>query len=137
MGSTMKTTVFNDKVATALKKWHHGAKKHVKESKHSEGNSVTPLSSRPTTPIHGMSPVHLLYRHPAGRSDSAQNSLRTPNYENEQWDAEGSPSPSNHAGGEDETQMQVLEPRSTTEFPTSSAPNEISINVSEFSFSKQ
>ncbi|KAF1884616.1 hypothetical protein Lal_00028497 [Lupinus albus] len=136
MGSTMKHTIFNDRVATALKSWHHTAKKHVKDSKHA---SATPFSSRPATPTHGLSPVHLLYRH-HGRSDSTQTSPRTSNYENEEWGIEGSASPSNYntisIGEGYETQMQVLEPDSTTQLPVSSQ-NEISISVSDFSFEKQ
>nr|AFW98803.1 MLO protein 3 [Rosa multiflora] len=59
MGSSMKPTVFNEGVAEAVKSWHHKAKKKVKHSLHSERS--TPLSSRPGTPTHGMSPVHLLH----------------------------------------------------------------------------
>ncbi|KAH1206561.1 MLO-like protein 12 [Glycine max] len=114
MGSTMKPTIFNDRVAAALKKWHHTSKKHVKDRKHSEGNNVTPFSSRSSTPTFGMSPIHLLHRHLAGRSDSAQTSPRTSNYENEQCDVDGSPSTSYHPET-DETPMQVLGPHSTTE----------------------
>ncbi|KAF7820117.1 MLO1 [Senna tora] len=90
MGTSMKPTIFNERVATALKNWHHTAKKHVKDGKHSEAN--TPLTSGPPTPSHGMSPVHLLYRHPAGHSDSAPTSPS--NYENDRWDVEeGTPYP--------------------------------------------
>ncbi|CAN6981007.1 hypothetical protein IGI04_038774 [Brassica rapa subsp. trilocularis] len=59
MGTKMKPTVFNERVATALKKWHHTAKKQTKHGRHSE--STTPYSSRPTTPTHGSSPIHLLH----------------------------------------------------------------------------
>lgn len=59
MGTKMKPTVFNERVATALKKWHHTAKKETKHGRHSESN--TPYSSRPTTPTHGSSPIHLLH----------------------------------------------------------------------------
>lgn len=132
MGSTMKPTIFNQRVASALKNWHNTAKKQVKSSK-----PTTPLSSRPSTPTYGMSPMHLLQKHLAGRSDSAQTSPRTSNYENEQWDIEGSPSKSNHAAGE-ETQMQVMESGSSSapELPTSSQL-EIRVSSSEFSFEKR
>ncbi|PQQ21069.1 MLO-like protein 6 [Prunus yedoensis var. nudiflora] len=53
MGSTMKPTIFNDRVANAIKKWHLSAKKNLKHNK----NSPT---SVPGTPLHSMSPVHLL-----------------------------------------------------------------------------
>ncbi|KAL1209829.1 MLO-like protein 12 [Cardamine amara subsp. amara] len=58
MGTSMRPTIFNDRVANALKKWHHTAKKHTK---HGHSGSNTPHSSHPTTPTHGMSPVHLLH----------------------------------------------------------------------------
>lgn len=137
MGSTLKPTIFNERVAAALKNWHHTARKHVKHSKHPE--SVTPYSSRPTTPTYGMSPVHLLQMY-GGRSDSAPTSPKTSNYENEHWEVEGSPSPSNHIRG-NETQMQVLAPNSTAvELPPAPRPirtqHEISISMSDFSFKK-
>ncbi|KAK6936024.1 Mlo-related protein [Dillenia turbinata] len=92
MGSTMKPTIFNERVAAALRNWHHTAKKHVKQSKHG-GGSVSPMSSRPTTPSHsGLSPVHLL-RHYRGEMDSLQTSPRKSNFDINNWDAEGSPSP--------------------------------------------
>lgn len=87
MGSTMKPTIFNERVAAALKNWHHTAKKHIKESKHS--GMASPMSSRPATPYHGMSPVHLL-RNYRSEVDSYQNSPnRTSNWEND----DGSTSP--------------------------------------------
>jgi len=33
MGSTMKPTIFNERVARALRKWHHTAKKNVKHNR--------------------------------------------------------------------------------------------------------
>ncbi|KAL5731841.1 MLO-like protein 6 [Ranunculus cassubicifolius] len=64
MGSTMKPTIFNERVAVALKKWHHTTKKHTKQG--GESASVFPMFSMPSTPTHGnngTSPVHLLYKH--------------------------------------------------------------------------
>lgn len=130
MGSTMKPTIFNQRVASALKNWHNTAKKQVKNSK-----QTTPFSSRPSTPTYGLSPVHLLQRY-GGRSDSAQTSPRTLNYDNEQWDIEDSPSPSNHPVTEHETQMQVMEPGSAPELSTSSQ-FELRVSSSEFSFEKR
>ncbi|KAJ6901914.1 hypothetical protein NC651_019647 [Populus alba x Populus x berolinensis] len=88
MGSSMRPTVFNDRVAAALKTWHHTAKKHSKHGKNSA--SHTPMSSRPQTPTHGMSPVHLLHNH---RSSTAPNSFpNSPRLSyhdnNDQWDTE-------------------------------------------------
>ncbi|OVA10168.1 Mlo-related protein [Macleaya cordata] len=95
MGSSMKPTIFNETVATALKKWHHTARKHIKQNRKS---GITPTSSMPSTPTHGMSPVHLLrnnYR--SSEANSPQLSPRFANYEgNDQWDSEGSPSPMHH-----------------------------------------
>ncbi|KZV39766.1 MLO-like protein 6-like [Dorcoceras hygrometricum] len=65
MRSSMRPTIFNERVATALRNWHHTAKKHVKHNRHS--TSVTPMSSMPPTPSHGLSPVHLLRNHNQGR----------------------------------------------------------------------
>ncbi|ESW22213.1 hypothetical protein PHAVU_005G136700 [Phaseolus vulgaris] len=55
MGSTMKPTIFNERVAMALRNWHHAAKKHVKQQNRR-------LQSRPTTPNHSTSQAHLLRR---------------------------------------------------------------------------
>ncbi|KAG5244076.1 MLO protein [Salix suchowensis] len=38
MGSSMRPTVFNDRVAAALKTWHHAAKKQSKHGKNSESH---------------------------------------------------------------------------------------------------
>ncbi|CAF2123346.1 hypothetical protein BRARA_C02004 [Brassica rapa] len=58
MGSSMRPTIFNDRVANALKKWHNTAKK---QAKHGNSGSNTPRSSRPTTPKHNRSLDHLLH----------------------------------------------------------------------------
>ncbi|PIM98067.1 hypothetical protein CDL12_29455 [Handroanthus impetiginosus] len=94
MGSTMKPTIFNERVATALKNWHHTAKKHIKQSKHSA--PATPMSSYPATPSHGMSPVHLL-RHYRSEMDSLQASPRRTNYDVDQYDTD-LPSPTRFHG---------------------------------------
>ncbi|MBA0725670.1 hypothetical protein Golax_022235 [Gossypium laxum] len=64
MGTNMRPTIFNDRVAAALKNWHHRAKKHTKQSRLLHSENTTPFSSRPATPTHGMSPVHILHKHP-------------------------------------------------------------------------
>src|SRR5690606_26131266 len=58
MGTSMRPTIFNDRVANALKKWHNKAKKQTKQG---NSGSNTPHSSRPTTPTHGISPMPLLH----------------------------------------------------------------------------
>lgn len=78
MGSTMKPTIFNDRVANAIRKWHHAAKKHVKQNKH-----ASPASA-PGTPLHGMSPVHLLrHYHSEHDLDSVQTLPRMSYFESE------------------------------------------------------
>ncbi|PSR89983.1 MLO-like protein [Actinidia chinensis var. chinensis] len=77
MGSTMKPTIFNERIATALKNWHHTAKKHIKQSHHRSGN-VTSMS----TPSLHASPVHLLGRYRSDMDDSLQASpARFSNFE--------------------------------------------------------
>ncbi|CAH8362151.1 unnamed protein product [Eruca vesicaria subsp. sativa] len=52
MGTRMKPTVFNQRVAKMLKKWHHTAHKETQQQgRHSESN----------TPTHGSSLIHLLH----------------------------------------------------------------------------
>ncbi|KAI5575871.1 hypothetical protein POPTR_009G011900v4 [Populus trichocarpa] len=92
MGSSMKPTIFNERVATALRNWHHTAKKQIKRNKGSV--SVTPMSSRPTTPSRHTSPIHLL-RHYRGEIDSLHTSPGRSNFDVEHWETE-SPSPSHH-----------------------------------------
>ncbi|KAL3808856.1 hypothetical protein ACJIZ3_000202 [Penstemon smallii] len=60
MGSTMKPVIFSDQVASALRGWHHTAKKQLKQQGRQSGNT-TPFSSRPGTPLRSnMSPLYLL-----------------------------------------------------------------------------
>ncbi|XP_021909409.1 MLO-like protein 6 [Carica papaya] len=86
MGSNMKPTIFNERVAAALRNWHHTAKKHVKQNK----GSVTPFSSRPNTPSHYASPIHLLRHNP----DSLQTTPRMSNFDNNDLSETESQSPS-------------------------------------------
>lgn len=103
MGSTMKPTIFNDKVATALRRWHHTARKRIKQNNTS--GTVTPITSRPGTPSHSTSPVHLL-RHYRSDIDSLQPSprLSTNDYENFYWtdttDSSSSAQHHHYHGGE-------------------------------------
>ncbi|GFZ17923.1 seven transmembrane MLO family protein [Actinidia rufa] len=77
MGSTMKPTIFNERIATALKNWHHTAKKHIKQSHHRSGK-VTSMS----TPSLHASPVHLLGRYRSDMDDSLRASpTRFSNFE--------------------------------------------------------
>ncbi|KAK7839099.1 mlo-like protein 12 [Quercus suber] len=146
MGSTMKPTIFNDKVATALKNWHRTAKKNTKHNHHSE--STTPFSSRPATPTHGMSPVHLLHNYHHSSLDSTHASPTRFNVENDHSDIEDVPSPSNKSGPNENhfSRHSELQERSAIQDPSPmqlpSAPepictqHEINIGSSDFSFSK-
>nr|POE94826.1 mlo-like protein 12 [Quercus suber] len=146
MGSTMKPTIFNDKVATALKNWHRTAKKNTKHIHHSE--STTPFSSRPATPTHGMSPVHLLHNYHHSSLDSTHASPTRFNVENDHSDIEDVPSPSNKSGPNENhfSRHSELQERSAIQDPSPmqlpSAPepictqHEINIGSSDFSFSK-
>ncbi|KAL0460683.1 UNVERIFIED_CONTAM: MLO-like protein 6 [Sesamum latifolium] len=151
MGSTMKPTIFNERVATALRNWHHTAKKHIKQSKHSA--PTTPLSSRPATPSHGMSPLHLLRHYKSEMTDSLQTSPRKSNYDVDQWESE-SPSPTRFHGQGDAFQHNLElgymdhrvelghhEPSSSQVVPMPQPPrdqHEINIGVpKDFSFDKR
>ncbi|KAL4302526.1 hypothetical protein GQ457_10G004660 [Hibiscus cannabinus] len=102
MGSNMKPTIFNERVATALKNWHNTAKKHIKHNK----GSVTPFSSRPTTPSHHASPVHLL-RSRQNEIDSLNISPRRMNFEIESDIETSSPSQHNCVDGSSTSQYHI------------------------------
>ncbi|XP_021278082.1 MLO-like protein 6 [Herrania umbratica] len=145
MGSNMKPTIFNERVATALRKWHHTAKKQIKQNK----GSVTPFSSRPNTPSHHTSPVHLL-RNYRSEMDSLHTSPRRSNFDIEHWDTD-SPSPSHPNYGEGSSshhhnymaeQVQLDNDRDVVNEPSSSeqqerTQHEINIGPKEFSFDRR
>lgn len=64
MGSHMKNTIFEERIASGLRRWHQKAKTKIKTR-----NSVSQLSSRggtrsfETTPSLGSSPLHLMHRY--------------------------------------------------------------------------
>ncbi|KAK1411975.1 hypothetical protein QVD17_32872 [Tagetes erecta] len=94
MGSTMKPTIFNERIVNALRSWHQSAKKQIKRNKKS--GQVSPvLSSMPGTPTRGMSPIHLFSNYRQD-NDSVQTSPRMSNFDTDNWDTDGSPSPSYH-----------------------------------------
>ncbi|KAG8371349.1 hypothetical protein BUALT_Bualt13G0078500 [Buddleja alternifolia] len=151
MGSTMKPTIFNERVATALKNWHHTAKKHIKQNKNS--TPPTPMSTGPPTPSHAMSPVHLL-RHYRSEMDSPQISPHKSNYVMDHWETE-SPSPTHFHGQGDgssdfhhrieldrvEDAVEIHHEPSSSQMapmPEASEKHEISIAVlRDFSFAKR
>jgi mlo protein len=83
MGSTMKPTIFNDRVAAALRNWHHTARKHVKQNREYGLQSPSTI-----TPAHSMSPAQILRHY--------RNEMDTPTRINFETPYESySPSPSN------------------------------------------
>nr|XP_043614550.1 MLO-like protein 12 [Erigeron canadensis] len=148
MGSRMKTTIFSDNVAKALKGWHHNAKKNIRHGNHSAPTS--PFSSRPGTPLHGSSPMHLLHRYPDNSLDSLSNSPRGSGFEHEGW-ANESPSTHHHhrkyeepdqfTSEEDIHDLQEIEIQrpsssSTTQLPPGPRPvrTQHEVDISDFSF---
>ncbi|KAH7841421.1 hypothetical protein Vadar_029674 [Vaccinium darrowii] len=110
MGSTMKPTIFNDQVVSALRNWHHSAKKQAKNGRQSETATSTPFSSRPGTPLHGLSPLHLLngYRNSTAVDPRSQASPRKSDAEMiELWDPESAwpRSPSRHHDYREDSRM--------------------------------
>ena len=141
----MRPAIFNNRVAAALKSWHHTAKKHTKQSRHSE--NTTPFSSRPATPTHGMSPVHLLHNYPRS-VESYHTSPSHSNFENDQWDPDSFHPPRHHEINDhvNDGQLEMREVDRTVQESSSSqvvpAPqtnrteDEIDISLSNFSFAK-
>ncbi|XP_043698917.1 MLO-like protein 2 [Telopea speciosissima] len=93
MGTSMKPTIFNDNVATALKQWHHTAKKQIKHGKGSVTGTATPVSSRPSTPSRSASPIHLLRNYRGELSDDLPTSPILYNVEAspDHWELKDSP----------------------------------------------
>lgn len=147
MGSTMRPTIFNDRVAKALKHWHNTARRNAKENKQS--NSVTPFTSRPATPEHGTSPIRLLrsYQQHSLDSPMAPGGSRVPS---EQWAltvGSYSPSPHIHDEGDDSHRNRnsnVMEPDEqdlhptpgTVELQRTGTQHIIDVTSSEFTFGK-
>lgn len=133
MGSTLKPTIFNERVATALINWHRTARKNIKLRKQSSG-LVTPMSSRPETPSHAMSPVHLLRYHKSDL-ESYQTSPRRSNYDN--LETEDSPSTSYHQHqielGHIEHHLEAQEPKSSQVDPLP----QLEVNIKDFSFGRR
>ncbi|CAK9183239.1 unnamed protein product [Ilex paraguariensis] len=135
MGSTMKPTIFDERVAKALHSWHQNAKKHIKQNR--QAGSGSPLPSRPSTPLHAMSPVHLLLSH-GNKVESVSLSSRIPNaegsasssrrHENGQWCR-------SHHGNQDLPEgEESREKRSGPE--THPSQHEIEMQSADFSFEK-
>ncbi|PPD71296.1 hypothetical protein GOBAR_DD31821 [Gossypium barbadense] len=86
MGTKMRSTIFDQRITDSLKNWHHTAKENTNHGKLSK--NTTPFSSKPATPTHRMSPVHLLHGYPRKSEESGHTSLTHSNFENDRWDPE-------------------------------------------------
>ncbi|CAL9167580.1 unnamed protein product [Musa hybrid cultivar] len=92
MGSNLKPTIFNESVATALRKWHHTARKRLKENRRSASVTSSLSTSRPATPTHRLSPLHVLQYH-HNEAESLQNSPKKFTMDDDQYDPELTPPP--------------------------------------------
>lgn len=119
MGSNMKPTIFNDRVANALRKWHHTARKHVKQARQT--------ASSPGTPSQSMSPAHLLHRYKSEQEMSVLTSPRMSSF-NDDIAQPGS-------SRQDDDQI-VSEPRSIHDQLGHKVQHEINIQSVDFSFDR-
>ncbi|KAK9061528.1 hypothetical protein SSX86_018710 [Deinandra increscens subsp. villosa] len=106
MGSSMRPTIFNDRVASALRKWHHTARKNIKHNKKSGQATATP--SRPVTPSSGhdsLSPIHLLGQYRSSNIIDSLDpaSLTRLNMNIQNWHVDGSSYPTDPMSGGDPT----------------------------------
>lgn len=144
MGSSLKPAIFNERVAAALRSWHQTARKNAKQGRHTD--SASPMSSRPTTPLHGMSPVHLLQNY---HSHTPDMSPRPSYFDNERWygeralvpmkkdDEDDHEKPENSVGREQEQELRGSSPTQLA-VGTRPAPaqHEINISLSDISFGR-
>ncbi|XP_029123353.1 MLO-like protein 2 [Elaeis guineensis] len=122
MGSNMRPTIFSDRVATALRKWHHTARNHLKEN--TQFGRTTPLStSTPNTPTSGSSRAKLL-RH-LQKLDSFQGSSSRCSFSKEYFNIERSPFPSYHTIN-DFSQQQKIRPQQEVPSPSNHTINGLS-----------
>ncbi|KAI6676477.1 hypothetical protein NL676_037273 [Syzygium grande] len=138
MGSTMKPTIFHNRVATALKNWHHSARNHVKHSQHSN-NTPTPFASMPATPEHGSSPIYLLHNYQQRSLNNPHGSPRKSDAENEEWAVIGLRSPQNQEVDDvpRSRHLDSIGQEESTQQPNSTRnQHEIDITPSDFSFQK-
>uniref|UniRef100_A0A7N0TNM3 MLO-like protein n=1 Tax=Kalanchoe fedtschenkoi TaxID=63787 RepID=A0A7N0TNM3_KALFE len=118
MGSHMKTSIFKEQTAKAIKKWQKAAKNKTKINKASPGDASVSSSimSRDSIPSQGASPLHLLGRYKMGDIESAMTSAASYHSDTELSDMGGSSHNQNHhqlepsihsqLGGSGHNQMQ-------------------------------
>nr|XP_019705031.1 MLO-like protein 2 [Elaeis guineensis] len=123
MGSNMRPTIFSKGVATALRKWHHTARNHLKEN--SQCRRITPLStSTPTTPTSGSSRANLLQR--LQKLDGFQGSSNRCSFHKEHLDIERSLLPSYHTINSSSSQQQKIRPQQEVPSPSNHTINGLS-----------
>ncbi|KAI8539824.1 hypothetical protein RHMOL_Rhmol09G0213100 [Rhododendron molle] len=128
MGSTMKPAIFKEQVPSS------------KNSRQPETVTWTPFSSQVGTPLHGMSPVHLLngYRDSSAVDNSRQTSPRKSDADmNGRCDPEiaGSHSPIHHHDDGEESRMSRWHGQVGDEIgEIGSTQREARISMSDFSF---
>ncbi|KAG5118610.1 hypothetical protein JHK82_033030 [Glycine max] len=139
MGSTMKPTIFNERVALGLRNWHQTAKKHIRQNRVGPLSlSGTPTSSRPTTPSHNLSPVHL-FRYYRSEIDSFPTSPQRSNLDDNNMDSP-SPSYSHHElemGHLSQQQQQQQQQTTTNDNTTTHHEIVVAVHSKEFSFDKR
>ncbi|KAG5533234.1 hypothetical protein RHGRI_027439 [Rhododendron griersonianum] len=127
MGSTMKPAIFKEQVPSS------------KNSHQPETATWMPFSSQPGTPLHGMSPVHLLngYRDSSAVDNSRQTSPRKSDADMiEGWNPEfaGSHSPIHHHDDGEESRMSRWNDQVGDEIvEIGSTQREVRISMSDFS----
>ncbi|KAE9451348.1 hypothetical protein C3L33_16749, partial [Rhododendron williamsianum] len=127
MGSTMKPAIFKEQVPSS------------KNSHQPETATWMPFSSQPGTPLHGMSPVHLLdgYRDSSAVDNSRQTSPRKSDADMiEGWNPEfaGSHSPIRHHDDGEESRMSRWNDQVGDEIvEIGSTQREVRISMSDFS----
>ncbi|KAL3628537.1 hypothetical protein CASFOL_027583 [Castilleja foliolosa] len=146
MGSNLKPTIFNERVAKALRTWHQTARRHIKKNRQTGSGSVTPMSTRPSTPLGSSSPIHLLQFFKSHKSEpvSINCSPITSNRRTEPWQTEQDDiSWSHHQITVDEMieEEEELEEEEETQVPEnhlSSQPHQLDreINAADFTFGK-
>jgi len=101
MGSTMRSTIFNEWLAKALRNWHNTANECA-----------------PGIPTHAMPPVHLVpnYR---GEPDGLQASPRKPCVENGGWETDSPSIPSSHKHRKHVVEKEDRDSLELTTTPTS------------------
>ncbi|KAG5533242.1 hypothetical protein RHGRI_027441 [Rhododendron griersonianum] len=127
MGSTMKPAIFKEQVPSS------------KNSRQPETATWMPFSSQPGTPLHGMSPVHLLngYRDSSAVDNSRQTLPRKSDADMiEGWNPEiaGSHSPIRHHDDGEESRMSRWNDQVGDEIvEIGSTQREVRISMSDFS----